>query len=36
MDFSSPRLNLASFQLLLLSSILVVLSIAREEGLSAG
>lgn len=36
MDFASPRLNLASLYLLVLSSQLVVLSVAREEGLNAG
>lgn len=36
MDFSTPRVNMASYHLLMLSSILVVLSIAREEGIAAG
>lgn len=36
MDFAAPRLNLASLYLLVLSSQLVVLAVAREEGLNSG
>lgn len=35
-DFASPRLNMAGLHALMLSVMLVILSISREEGLVAG
>lgn len=36
LDFAIPRVNLASFFSLLGASLLLVLAISREEGVSAG
>lgn len=35
-DFASPRLNMAGLHALMVSVMLVILSISREEGLVAG
>jgi heme/copper-type cytochrome/quinol oxidase subunit 1 len=36
LDFATPRLNISAYYSLLLSSVLIVLAISREEGVSAG